>query len=98
MKLKDRLDIGQVILLVAAMAFMGYLLKYGPESQRGVIYAAAVGLVTTLAAALQGRLVKRTPEKALAKAAHTAGAKTEKAVVDAVVDVEDEPVSKPETD
>lgn len=98
--MKERLDIGQVILCVAAFAFMAFLLKFGPEDQRGTIYAAAVGLITTVAAALRGRLFKRTPDEATKMAAHKAGEKAEKAVVAAVDEVEEEHHHKggPETD
>jgi ABC-type transport system involved in cytochrome bd biosynthesis fused ATPase/permease subunit len=96
--MKERLDYGQLVLIIATFAFMAFLIKYGPADQRGTVYAAAVGLLTLVVAAVRGRLLKRRPEEVVAKAAHKAGEKAEKAVVEAVDDIDVEPPSKPETD
>lgn len=61
----ERINVGTgialgVALLVAAGS-LGYLAFYGPAEHRGMALTAFIGLATTLAAAVQGRLVKRDP-------------------------------------
>lgn len=57
----DRIDIGQVLLVVAVLAAMVALVLWGPEVHRPTIGAALIGLIGTLVAAIRGRLVKRDP-------------------------------------
>lgn len=57
----DRFNIGTGIALAVAVLALGGLAFYGPPEHRTVALTALVGLSTTLAAALQGRLRKRAP-------------------------------------
>lgn len=58
----DRIDIGQALLCAVALAVMTLLVFYGPKDHQATIAAALVGVLTTGAAAMRGRLVKRDPE------------------------------------
>lgn len=59
----DRIDIGQALLCVGVLVVMGALVIWGPEDHKATVWAALIGLLTTLVAALRGRLVKRAPEQ-----------------------------------
>lgn len=59
----DRVDIGQAVLCTGVLVVMGALVIWGPADQRATLGAALIGFLTTLAAALRGRLVKRDPEQ-----------------------------------
>lgn len=57
----DRFNVGTGIALIVAALSLGYLAFYGPTEHRAAALAAFIGLASALAAAVQGRLVKRDP-------------------------------------
>lgn len=59
----ERINFPQVILVVAVLGIMGAFVLYGPEDHRATVTVALVGSLTTILAAAQGRLVRRTPEQ-----------------------------------
>lgn len=71
MNLKERFDPIQAVLIIAALATMIYLIQWGPEAHKSLIISGLIGFLTTLVAALRGRMVKRDPEKMAKKAAGT---------------------------
>lgn len=57
----DRVNVGTGIALLVAAGSLGVLAFYGPMEHRGQALAAFVALASALAAAVQGRLMKRDP-------------------------------------